>query len=406
MRTLTVRAVSMGVGASLVAGAAAVIGAGAAYPQAARGPLSRAPAEAAETYRVYVANESSDVISRVVFRPGEGLEVEREINVGVMLGDIDGPHGIAVSPSGDAWYVTIAHGTPFGTVWKFDAGPDTLVSRTELGLFPATVATTRDGQFLFIVNFNLHGDMVPSSVSIVHTPTMMELARPTTCVMPHGSRIDDAGARHYSACMMDDQLVEIDTRTFEVRSRFSVAPGREGPVNAADPHAGHAMGGGAGGASGAVASGAAAAVCSPTWAQPGHGAAARFVYVACNRNAEVLEVDIAAGRVTRRFATGRGPYNLEVDPAGRLLLATLKGDGAVQVFDLRTGESVARIATTRPVTHGVVISGDGRYAFVTNEAVGGTPGTLDVIDLERLERVASAELRLQPGGLGLWSGRP
>ena len=28
-----------------------------------------------------------------------------------------------------------------------------------------------DGQFLFVVNFNLHGDMVPSSVSVVSTPT-------------------------------------------------------------------------------------------------------------------------------------------------------------------------------------------------------------------------------------------
>ena len=43
--------------------------------------------------------------------------------------------------------------------------------------------------------------------------------------------------------MMDDQLVEIDTRKFEVARRFSVAKGKEGPLprRSADAHAGHAM---------------------------------------------------------------------------------------------------------------------------------------------------------------------
>ena len=41
-------------------------------------------------------------------------------------------------------------------------------------------------------------------------------------------------------------------------------------------------------------------------------------------------------------------------------------------------------------------------AFVTNEAVGATRGTLDVIDLASGARVASVALRLQPGGIGFW----
>ena len=107
------------------------------------------------------------MVSRVAFTPGEGAEVEREIPVGMMPGDIDGAHGISVSPDGEFWYVTIAHGTPQGFLWKFHAGPDTLVARTRLGLFPATMGITPDGQFLLAANFNLHGDMVPSNVSVV-----------------------------------------------------------------------------------------------------------------------------------------------------------------------------------------------------------------------------------------------
>lgn len=149
--------------------------------------------------------------------------------------------------------------------------------------------------------------------------------------------------------------------------------------------------------------GMADAVCSPTWAEPGAGALAdRVVYVACNRNDEILEIDAGDWTVRRRFSTGTAPYNLDVTPDGSLLVATLKGEQAVAVISLESGEELARIATTRPITHGVVTSPDGRYAFVSNEAIGATPGTLDVFDLSALERVASAELRYQPGGIDFW----
>ena len=343
-------------------------------------------------YRVYVANESSDLISRVAFTPGEGAVVENEIAVGVMPGDNDGAHGLSVSPDGRYWYVTIAHGTPYGYVWKFHAGPDTLVARTRLGLFPATMGITPDGQFMLAANFNLHGDMVPSDISVVYTPEMVEVTKVRTCLMPHGSRVRPDGAKQYSACMHSEQLVEIDVGTFEVSGRFRVAPGHEGPMHGGDME-GH--------------EGMRDQVCSPTWVEPGQGARAnRVVYVACNKNQEILEVDTDSWVVVRRFATGKAPYNLEVTADGARMVATLKGEQAVAVFDLESGVEMGRVETSRPVTHGVVTSPDGRYAFVTNESVGSVLGTLDVIDLETLELVATVELGHQSGGIDFWPGTP
>lgn len=336
---------------------------------------ARPAAPQASTYRVYVANESSDLVSRVAFTPGRGAIVEREIPVGIMPGDNDGAHGISVSPDGDYWYVTIAHGTPRGYLWKFHAGPDTLVARTRLGLFPATMGITPDGQFLLAANFNLHGDMVPSDVSVVYTPEMIEVARVRTCLMPHGSRVRPDGAKQYSACMHSERLVEIDVESFEVTQRFDVSLDD--------------------------------GVCSPTWVEPATGERAdRFVYVACNRDRQVLEVDTERWEVSRRFATGRAPYNLEATAGGTRLIATLKGEQAVAVFDLDAGAEVARIAASRPVTHGVVASPDGRYAFVSNESVGSVRGSLDVIDLEALEVVETLELQHQSGGIDFWSVTP
>lgn len=366
-------------------------------------PPEPPPEGAAPTYRLYVANESSDNVMRVAFTPGEGAEVEKTIPVGIMPGDIDGAHGIAVAPSGDRWYVTIAHGTPYGSVWQFETGSDSLVARSELGLFPATMGVTPDGSFLFAVNFNLHGDMVPSDVSVVHTPTMTELARITTCLMPHGSRVSADGTKHYSACMHSDQVVEIDATRLEVSERFSVVPRRERTVALDNTGDGYHSGASIPAVANIEVRPELQRVCSPTWVEPGEGERAdRFLYVACNKNQEVLEVSTERWEVTRRFPTGQGPYNLEVTRDGRLLAATLKGEQKVAFFDLETGKELARVATSEPVSHGVAASPDGRYLFVSNESVGSTKGTLDVFDLETLERIESVELGHQSGGIDFW----
>lgn len=354
----------------------------------------------APAYRIYVANESSDVVSRVAFHPDSGLWVEKEIPVGLMPTDNDGAHGVAVSQDGDHWYLSIAHGTPFGTVWKFRTGVDTLEGRAELGLFPATMSLSPDGNFLFAANFNLHGDRVPSSVSVVHTPSMTELTKVTTCVMPHGSRVSEDGRHQYSACMHSDQLVAIDLSSFEVTLRLSVTPGSEGPLTpGADERTAEGRGAGAPTSVGHPMDGNR---CGPTWAQPGRGQRAHLVYVPCNRNSEVLEIDPRSGTVVRRFSTGAGPYNVDISPDGSRLVVSLKGAQSVSVIDLDAGSELARLRSSRPVTHGVAIGPRGRYAFVSNESVGSDRGTLDVVDLERLEVIHTAELAHQPGGLGIW----
>jgi DNA-binding beta-propeller fold protein YncE len=231
-------------------------------------------------------------------------------------------------------------------------------------------------------------------VSVIYTPTNTEVARTTTCVMPHGSRVEINGTHQYSACMMDDQLVEIDTRSFEVSRRFGVGKSNAGPIaTTVATQAGH-------GGHHAMAP----VTCSPTWAQP--SADGKRIYVACNKADEILEIDRAQWSVVRRMPTGRGPYNLAVTPDGRLLVATLKQGGGVQVFDLATGQSVMREKSTTTVTHGVTISVDSRFAFVSSEGVGAEPGKVDVYDLQALSRVGSVNVGQQAGGIAFWKMEP
>ena len=347
-------------------------------------------------YWVYVGAESADLLHRIRWGPG-GAEVEKTTPVGEVSLEIEGPHGLSVGSGGKYLYMTTGHGVPDGKLWKIEAGPDTVVGEPiGLGFFPATLDVTPDGEYVFVANFNLHGEMVPSTISVAYTPELMEVAQTTTCTMPHGSRISPDGTHQYSACMMDDELVEMDTRSFEVSRRFSIAEGSEGPLDA-EPTGGpdHAMHGMDRGMSAMPEPS-----CSPTWAQPSSDGEA--IYVACNRGDEILEISRDAWEITRRFPTGRGPYNLAVTPDGRLLIATLKQGGGVELFDLRSGDSLETIPSSTTVTHGVVVSPDSRYAFVSVEGKGAEPGKVDIYDLRALERVASVEVGQQAGGIAFW----
>jgi hypothetical protein len=364
-----------------------------ATPQSAVSPQSagRSP-EPSSNYWVYVGAESADLIHRVRFGPG-GATIEKTIRVGESPTEMEGPHGLQIS--GKYLHMTTGHGSPDGKYWKYELGPDTLVGKgIFLGYFPASIDVTPDGLYAFVVNFNLHGEMVPSTVSVIYTPTNTEVAQTETCTMPHGSRVNAQGTKQYSTCMMDDQLVELDTRTFMVSRRFGVAKGKEGAVT--NEHAGH----GAPPAAGGARTPHPPASCSPTWAQP--SATGDKIYVACNKADEILEVDASSWAITRRFTTGRGPYNLAVSPDGKLLIATLKQGAGVQIFDLSTGSSVMNTKSSTTVTHGVVVTPDSRYAFVSNESVGAKPGVVDVYDLRTMTRVASVDVGQQAGGIAFW----
>jgi hypothetical protein len=358
-------------------------------------------------YLVYVLSEAADTISLIRFGPS-GARLEREVPTGDMPTDIDGPHGIAVSRDKKFYYVSLGHGRPFGSVWKYSTKDDRVLGKTTLGFFPATMDLNADGSLLYVVNFNLHGDMVPSSVSVVATDPMLEVARIPTCVMPHGSRLNPQGTKHYSACMMDDLLVEIDTRTLKVSRHFLLTKGRElgmiGPPESLKTSTPGGMKHMDMGGHGMEAPKPGDVTCSPTWAQP--STTGSSIFVACNKSDEIVEVDAAKWQVVRRLPARAGVYNLASTHDGSRLLATNKRDQSVSVIDLKTGAELARLPTRRKILHGVVVSPDDRYAFVSVEGIGAEPGTVEIIDLTTLRIVASVDVAEQAAGIELLRMEP
>jgi hypothetical protein len=151
----------------------------------AQSPQARPAPRPTSTYWVYVGAESADFIHRIRF-DAQGTVVERTTLIGELPNEMEGPHGLAISPDGKYLYMTTGHGRPDGKLWKYDLGAeaDKLVGQgISLGFFPASLDVTRDGLYSMSVNFNLHGDMVPSTVSVVFTPDGTEVARIVTCTM-------------------------------------------------------------------------------------------------------------------------------------------------------------------------------------------------------------------------------
>lgn len=346
-----------------------------------------------QDYYMYVAAESEDQVHLVHFNAAtEKAEIAKTIHVGRYPTEIDGPHGIAVSPDGEYWFVSIAHGNPYGMLAKYKTGTDELVSTTELGLFPASMEISEATGLLYVVNFNLHGEMEPSTVSVIEPESMTRLTDIDTGIMPHGSRINASGTELYHVSMMTDELIEVNTGSLQLTRRLKLSEPTSTMGEMDHASMDHS----------AMNHGEMKhkPIEKPTWADP--HPTKPLVYVAGNGSNEVLEIDTDKWEVIRRFKTGKAPYNLEVSPDGKKIVVSYKGEGSTGIWDIETGKELAKIANTRRVSHGVAISPDNKYAFISVEGIGGEPGSVDVINLENNTLVDHVETGKQAGGIYFW----
>jgi DNA-binding beta-propeller fold protein YncE len=333
-----------------------------------------------KNYYVYVAAESDDTVHLVRFGP-DGGELVRTVTVGAFATETEGPHGVRLSPDGRHWYVSIAHGFPYGSVFKYDTSDNISVGDVIVGLFPATIDISATTGLMFVANFNLHGDMEPSSISVIDTVSMIEIAQIEQGFMPHGSRASPDGRFHYSVGMMDDTLYEMDVMKLSMGRKLHLTQDDQPPARM--NHDAHTM-----------------PVVKPTWAQP--HPTRPFVYVAMQGVDQIAEVSLEDWKITRRFHTQKGPYNLAITPDGKMIIATCKPDNSTAIWDLETGKELASVRASRRITHGVTVSPDSRFAFISVEGVGDDPGTVDVIDLQTFETRASIDVGKQASGIDFW----
>ncbi|HEY3012037.1 MAG TPA: cytochrome D1 domain-containing protein [Gemmatimonadales bacterium] len=339
-------------------------------------------------FRVAVVSESGDIATWL--KPtATGLVTDRVVPIGIMPSDIDGPHNITVAPDGKSYYITVAHGTPFGSLWKLDVASDSLLGRAQVELFPTTISLTPDGQFAFVANSDFYGDHPRTNfVSVIHTPTMTKITDIPACDMPHGVKVNHTGTRVYVSCMHSDEILQIDVATFGISRRAKTGEGHTMAAMTGPAHHGPAAPAAPGGRE-----------CSPTFVSVSPDD--KRLYVACNYGNSVQVWDAGSFKQIKEVPVGKGAYNVEPSPDGKLVIVTNKKDQSVSLLDASSLTEIARIPTSKKIVHGVAYSPDSRLAYISCESIGADPGAVDVLDLAARKRVATVPIPGQPTGITL-----
>jgi DNA-binding beta-propeller fold protein YncE len=343
-------------------------------PIAAQEPAAAPDPEAGTTsgepsgYVLFVGLESEDAVA--IVDPGSG-EVIRKIPVGVSTEDIEGVHALTLSPDGRYYYLSIAHGWPYGSIWKMTTAGDSLVARTNVGLFPATTAITPDGMWLFVANYNLHGDPQTDTVSVVHTPTMTEVKQIPVCTKPHGLVASHDGSAVYASCTRDNVLKKISVATLSVVDSMNTLTEEDT---------------------------AAEKVCYPAGLALSKDDSK--LYVACHKHGEIrVMATNDLGTFTGAIPVGDGPYLIKVDPAGERLYVPNRNDQSYSVVDLASETTIATKPSSATHPHTFAFGPDGTV-FLSMESHAVVPGAIDVIDPETLATIRSIPVGLQATGAG------
>lgn len=315
--------------------------------------------------KVYVADEGSDSVSVIDVASRTRVAV---VEVG------ESPHNVQVSPDGTLAWVTNdgargkdeAHKTMSsgehgdmndrGEVWAIDTATDTVVGKVQVGKHPAHVVLGPDGRYAYVTNGG------EDTVSVVDVAARKVVSTIPVGAYPHGIRVSPDGRYAYVANLKGGTVSVIDTATREEAARI---PAGKGP------------------------------------AQVGFTPDGRYAFVSLSQENAVAVIDPKVRKVVRRIGVGSGPIQVYATPDSRLLFVANQGARKAPgrtVSVIEVGRlAVVKSIETGPGAHGVAVSGDGRYAYVTNIYA----GTLSILDVARLEVAATVPVGEEPNGVSV-----
>lgn len=110
------------------------------------------------------------------------------------------------------------------------------------------------------------------------------------------------------------------------------------------------------------------------------------LYATCAPNRQIIEIDLAAMKVTRKFQFFvDNVENLAITPDDKTIFATSGIDGSVPVIDLAKGE-MERMVTSGNGPEGITITPDGKEVWVANR-VSQTLAVIDVATRHKLSLI-------------------
>lgn len=310
--------------------------------------LALNPAWAAPSGTVYTANERASSISRVRLASGEVRTTALNI----------APHNLQVSDDG-RWLLAVgmpAHGEHQGggqlQVFRTDS-LDKPAFSLPAGQHPAHVVIDRSGQRAFVT------DSAADRVRVFDLQARSQIASIPTGSFPHGLRLSPDGKALYVANMRGGSVSVIDSATLKESARIAVG---NSPV------------------------------------QVGFAPDGRQAYVSLSTENKLGIIDTTTQQLTGKVAVGRTPIQMHATADGQVYVANQgsrsEPDDRVSVVD-PLSRTVLATLTAGKGAHGVAVSSDSAYVFISNIE----DGTLSVIDTASRAVIATHKVAAGPNGV-------
>ncbi|WP_337873289.1 hypothetical protein [Ignavibacterium sp.] len=328
------------------------------------------------SYRIFVCNQSSDVIS---VADGDNKVVSRIADVSVLSNNIDAPH--MVKEFGEYYYVTLISA---GRLLKIRKSDNQIIAFTS-GLEKAgMVHLTSDGSYAFVSRSSTSASIYNSvyAVRLSDMSIEQEISLPVTGV-PHAIALTPDDSLLFVANLTKDRISKVNAKTFEFIDDILLPAGTE-PMESS---------------------------CSPD---------GNFLYVSARGTNKVLVIDTRTDSILASIDVGTMPMHIAISPEGNRIYVAIMGNhsagehGSVDVI-VKSGNNWNKFTTINDhrfsMPHGCDLSTDGKYLFISSRNTSGmyqpkfkvngegNNGNLAIIDTETLSVIKVLELEEYPSGL-------
>jgi YVTN family beta-propeller protein len=326
---------------------------------------------------------SSDQEEQFVFTADEGgsitkISVKEQTVISTI--EVDGAvHNIQVSPDGKVVGATVvpemndhgnssnsgheessddAHDTSMNMSGKalfFDPITDKLIKEVEVGNHPAHIVFTEDGKYVLVTNNE------DNNVSVIDTKDYSVIQTIPTGKGPHGFRVSQDSQLAYVANMGEDTVSFLNLKSLKEEKKIKVG---ETPVTT------------------------------------GITSDNKTLVVTLNKENAIAIVDLDSGKVDK-VTVGIGPAQIYIQQDDQYAFVANQGtedspSHSLSKIDLKTKKVAATIETGKG-SHGVVISPDSKFSFVTNMF----ENTITIIDNSKDTVIKTLEVGKTPNGISI-----
>jgi len=328
--------------------------------------------------KVYITNQAEDLVTVVDIATNL---VSRYIQSGVpnvFVQPPNAPHNIILDKAHDLYYVNLVAA---GKVLKYRLSDNTQLGEVSGILSPTQVALSVTGDTGYVAQFAAG----TTAIRMFNTQTMQLYPRQIGSPFlnkPHGIEITPDKRQLWVTGNLSDNimvvnLADLSTSLIQLNNQ---APGTGGAL-----------------------------LPYQTVMTPDN----KFVYVSCQQSNEVRLIDRDSMKVVKNITVGTWPLILGIRPDGAYVYSANRNSNDVSVIRTSDNTVVTTIPNVGPNPHGIDITADGRFAYVSCENVTGIipphhptagskiPGYVTVIDLTTNTVVKTFEVGAFAAGVAI-----